>query len=153
MKQKKIHNGRLKKLSFSKPPILNIFPKNYRVKLDQIGSNWIKMDQPGSNQLIFFFLAFVCDPGANVAYLSGCHAGCQTMTNDIFTNCSCSQSTIVNAGLCPSQCSHVSLSVMIFLQVFFTFMGTMPGLVAGLRYVLQCSKSKQALIFCKSFQV
>ena len=79
------------------------------------------------------YLAFVCDTTNTNTYLSGCHAGCQNMINNSFVDCACTDSFIVKTGLCDTQCSHIYLSVMIFFQVFLTFMGTMPGLVSGLR--------------------
>ena len=43
---------------------------------------------------------------------------------------------IVLNGECQKEsCSSIPLAVIIFFQVLFTFMGTMPGLVASLRYV------------------
>ena len=43
---------------------------------------------------------------------------------------------IVLNGECQREsCSSIPLAVIIFFQVLFTFMGTMPGLVASLRYV------------------
>ena len=80
---------------------------------------------------------FVCDTENNLSYLSPCHAGCKESIDDTtFTNCDClaNPQMTMQKGLCKNEdCNHLYLSVMLFFQVLFTFMGTMPGLVAGLR--------------------
>ena len=80
---------------------------------------------------------FVCDTERRLSYLSPCHAGCQESINQTtYTQCDCLDSfeVTVQKGICKNQdCNYLYLSVMLFFQVLFTFMGTMPGLVAGLR--------------------
>merc|ERR1711956_4049 len=81
----------------------------------------------------------------NLSFLSGCHAGCSSVIDtNFYGNCSClpqpetpQLETLVTLGTCSSNCNYVYLAVILFFQVLFTFMGMIPGLVAGLRSVSQ----------------
>ena len=88
-----------------------------------------------------FFSEFVCSIKDNLSFLSGCHAGCSSIVDKKnYGNCSCLSNpetpqleTLVTLGTCSSNCNYVYLAVILFFQVLFTFMGMIPGLVAGLR--------------------
>ena len=93
------------------------------------------------NIFLSFFLEFVCSIKDNLSFLSGCHAGCSSVIDtNFYGNCSClpqpetpQLETLVTLGTCSSNCNYVYLAVILFFQVLFTFMGMIPGLVAGLR--------------------
>ena len=91
----------------------------------------------------FLSIDFVCNPEKSLTFLSSCHAGCTEAQNQsTFTNCECIEGNEVQSGVCVNEeCNYVYLAVILFFQVLFTFMGTMPGLVAGLRSVIILSKS------------
>ena len=71
----------------------------------------------------------VCIEGG-VNYPNPCLAGCSTGN---LTGCLCGEVTA--KGFCKDQiCDKVKFSLVVFFQIFFTFAGTMPALVASLRY-------------------
>ena len=110
------------------------------------------------NTVIYFnfFSDFACSRDDNLSFLSGCHAGCSSMIgNDFYGNCSClsQPEKFVTLGTCSNNdCNHVYiyLAVILFFQVLFTFMGTIPGLVAGLRWVLDISCRSYFFILVES---
>ena len=92
----------------------------------------------------------VCSAAGNVTFFNACFAGCSDVVLGdgggiaTFANCSCaaaaapisitSSSSFVSKGVCDgARCNYAYLAVIVFLQVFFTFMAAMPGLVASLR--------------------
>ena len=93
----------------------------------------------------------VCHLSTGTTYFSACVAGCTeassvAVTNKtIFHNCACleaaSAGDYVIPGACPSDCNHLYFSILLFLNILFTFVATMPGLVASLRYCTKPSHS------------
>ena len=81
----------------------------------------------------------MCSIEDGLTFLSGCHAGCKALVNETwYEECLCITSSApaaaVVTGPCAKECNYIyALAVILFFQVLFTFMGTMPGLVAGLR--------------------
>ena len=88
----------------------------------------------------------VCHLESGTTYFSACLAGCSSSAllgqnnATIFHNCAClltdgatDENAYVIPGVCPSDCNHVYFSVLLFLNILFTFVATMPGLVASLR--------------------
>ncbi len=87
----------------------------------------------------------VCAGG--VTYFSACYAGCSAVTvgsselsqkKKVFSGCTClpdETEGLAVEGLCPRalDCDYKLFAVFLFLQVFFTFAATMPGLMASLR--------------------
>ena len=92
----------------------------------------------------------VCHLTSGTTYFSACMAGCSATTafghanKTVFHTCSClptrtamdGSDDYVISGVCPSDCNHIYFSVLLFLNILFTFVATMPGLVASLRYAV-----------------
>jgi hypothetical protein len=84
----------------------------------------------------------VCHLPSTTTYFSACLAGCTSSTaltnRTVFHNCACLPANgpddYVIPGACPSDCNHIYFSILLFLNILFTFVATMPGLVASLRY-------------------
>jgi hypothetical protein len=58
----------------------------------------------------------------------------------VFHNCGCLPLSgqgladdVVVSGVCPNNCNHLYFAILLFLNILFTFVATMPGLVASLR--------------------
>ncbi len=81
----------------------------------------------------------VCSVADSVTHFNPCFAGCASPgSNDTYLGCGCSagagDEAVVVKGFCDSaRCSYILFAAFVFLQVFFTFAATMPGLVASLR--------------------
>ncbi len=97
--------------------------------------------------------------GEEVTFFNPCYAGCSASSNTShFLDCGCSggEAATVQRGICQSarsagegsndhlvwfflkcffffRCDFTYFSIFLFLQIFFTFVATMPGLMAGLR--------------------
>jgi organic anion transporter 4A len=88
----------------------------------------------------------VCSMSDDVTYFNPCYAGCTGgMVNEVsYSGCGCLAANATSAvfgegevvrGVCESaKCNYVYFAAFVFLQVFFTFAATMPGLVASLRW-------------------
>ncbi|BFZ21242.1 hypothetical protein BsWGS_24281 [Bradybaena similaris] len=79
-----------------------------------------------------------------ISYFSPCHAGCVSMNNQIFTNCSCLSSTssqTATGGLCQQDCGmlypYMSMS---FLGAFTSTLSLMPAFIATIRSVKEENK-------------
>ena len=106
--------------------------------------------------------------GRDVTFFNPCYAGCESAANATkFLDCGCAESLFGEAGerwtatrgICesakygkatlisqyltdfnfPFRCDYTYFSVFLFLQIFFTFVATMPALMSGLRYVLNAN--------------
>ena len=81
----------------------------------------------------------VCSLSDDVTFYNPCFAGCtQSLNGSLFGDCSCfpsiSTGGLGKKGFCDSaKCDYTYFAIVIFLQIFFTFAATMPGLVASLR--------------------
>ena len=95
-----------------------------------------------------------CSSG--LTYFSACHAGCQEagwdpdQSSSLYYGCGCLEAAasppppaagitreslnVATPGICDAGCTVVPLAVILFFCILFMFMGTMPGLVASLRY-------------------
>ena len=87
----------------------------------------------------------VCHLPTGTTFFSACMAGCTDATSlpdsnkTVFHHCACIDSAgpddYVIPGACPTECNHLYFSILLFLNILFTFVATMPGLVASLRQV------------------
>lgn len=88
----------------------------------------------------------VCSVADDVTFFNPCFAGCRAAKNEsVFTDCACLSPVegvgpwaglggVATRGQCESgKCGFALFAGLMFLQIFFTFMATMPGLVASLR--------------------
>ena len=108
-------------------------------------------DRKGSQVTVYSsHFEMVCNLQEQITYYSACHAGCQAsgsyQNQSFYYGCGCLNTTATTAddldrldlniatkGLCDGGCDVTPLAIILFFCVLFTFMGTMPGLVASLR--------------------
>ena len=90
----------------------------------------------------------VCSLGDGVTHFNPCLAGCATEVElqgnvTLYGDCACAPAVssgdlsglrVASRGFCSAaKCDYFYFALFVFLQVFFTFAATMPGLVASLR--------------------
>jgi organic anion transporter 4A len=73
----------------------------------------------------------------SLTYLSPCHAGCSSITNSTgFSDCSCVAGGSAIRDICPTSCNLlVPFLLVMFVNVFITFIVVPPLLIAGMRSV------------------
>ncbi|XP_060792871.1 solute carrier organic anion transporter family member 4A1-like [Neoarius graeffei] len=92
-----------------------------------------------------------------VMYYSACHAGCSAVNNthrhttgrQMFTDCSCimgnlsrGEEGLAIAGKCSSSCNHMpAFLILFFIIIFFTFLCSIPALLATLRCIPDSQRS------------